>query len=703
MAVGLILCRWDDRLGVICEAKYPSNITEGLADEDLLTIFSTHAISEKAGVMAMRIKRVNIMSYYSGLPEGEKTDQFVLALILAPEEDPGPYEEGLVEIAKMIIPVVGKPGFEEFFAESFNRISKYISISEEQRYAFIFRDNTRRLLLERLANGPMTKEGLAKWLSKEVGQEITDIESLLVPLRKTDLIEELNISKGKKVNLEYVFLIRDVAVIRTPHINLFKAAKEGQMAGDLRDKYIDEVTKFFKDYRITGTDSVVISNVISDPDTFDIVRLLRNEYVTRAELTSKIGREIPNLDKVLKKLSDDNIILAIKDKKERVWIILKSDIVFPQFFPEYMVDVIRRRWKEGTIQKEIALKHLEILRAQYIATQAPKFRAKILDTINTIFSNAERMVKKKSWDQAATMLDQVANYTRDMGERKIGEQLDHISKSIREDKEKYVEQTWEQDRVKMLESFKDIAERDKAKMIAAKEGKKKKAAPPPKKTPPPKKKGKKGEEEPEEEPQEEPESYSIASTAPIPKSASASTPSPASTPPPLNVPPNLSRPPTGPSLSPPPSRSPPPSAPEPEPTAEPEAPAPAPQSGDIKELIVAKKEEVKKLSKEGDNLKIGQALSELADLFEKAGSKGDADKIRNKAIQMITTGMKEQEAAFEAQAKKAIKAKNFEEAAKFYDECYQIANKLFKSGMMDYADKAKKYQKAKQECEDKKG
>ena len=149
----LFYARWDDRLGVVLEAKYPGNVADSLGDDDLLTIFSTHAISEKAGVMAMRIKRVNIISYYSGLPEGERTSQFVVALILEPDENPSPFEEGLVEISKMLIPAVGKPKFDEFFAESFDRISKYVSISEEQRYSFIFRDNTRRLLLERLLMG----------------------------------------------------------------------------------------------------------------------------------------------------------------------------------------------------------------------------------------------------------------------------------------------------------------------------------------------------------------------------------------------------------------------------------------------------------------------------------------------------------------------------------------------------------------------
>ena len=469
---GIIVSRWDDRLGVVLEGAYPEEVSGLLSDDDLLTIFSTHAISEEAGIMSMRVKRNNIVSYYSGLPEDETTDQFFVALILDPEEDPNQYEEGLGEIANMIIPTVGKPGFEEFFAESFERIQKYVSINEEQRYSFIYRDNNRRLLLERLTQGPMTKEGLAKWISKEIGEEITDIEGLLGPLGKTNLIEEINISKGKKVTLEYVFLVRDVAAIRTPHVELYNAAKDGQMPGELRDKYVDQTTNFFKDYRITGRDSVKIAKIISDPDMYQIIKILREGYVAKAELPMKLEREIKNLDEYLNELAEKNIITAIKDKKDRVWIFLLSDVKFPNFFPEYMVDVIRRRWKEGTIQKEIALKHLELLRAEYIATQAPKYRKNMLKTIQAIFSAAEKDVSRGAYDQGATKLDRIANTLRDMGERETAAVVDEASRGMREDKEIYVEENWEEHRIQILEDFEDIKERDE--MLLKDKGKKKK-------------------------------------------------------------------------------------------------------------------------------------------------------------------------------------------------------------------------------------
>ncbi|MHA1822137.1 MAG: hypothetical protein ACTSVC_16805, partial [Promethearchaeota archaeon] len=471
MPRGMIVARWDDRMGVTPEAEFPEGIGSLLEHEDLLTIFSTHAISEKAGVLAMRIKRLNIVSYYSGIPEAEKTEQYFVVVILEEEEDPSSYEERLTEISKLIINAIDKPGFKEMFGNFYDQLIKMEKITEEQRYAFIFREHVRRLLLQKLTNGPMTKEGLAKWISKEIDEEITDIDSLLTPLKKTDLIEEVNISKGKKVSLEYVFLIRDVAVIRVPNVDIFMAAKQGQMAEGIREKYVEQVEKFFKEYRISNEDAEILGSLISNPDYYEIINLLRKEYTTHAELPLKLPRKIDNLDKILKDLDEKKIITAIKDKKQRVWVFLLSDIKFPTFFPEYMIDVIRRRWKEGTIAKQIALKHLELLRAEFIAREAPKYRRKMLKSIMSFFNNAESLINKGQFEQAATIFDTMAGVARDMGERALGELLDKAGKLLREDKERYVEEEFPDDRSAILELINTIAEHDKEKAKAAKAAK----------------------------------------------------------------------------------------------------------------------------------------------------------------------------------------------------------------------------------------
>ncbi len=695
MPQGILMARWDDRLGVVLESKYPEDITQGLVDDDLLTIFSTHAMSEQAGILSMRIKRFSIVSYYTGVPESEKESQYFVALVLAENENPNMFEESLTEIAKMIIDSVGKPGYTDFFVECFDRVSKMKEITEEQRYAFIFRDDVRSMLLTKLSDGPMTKDGLAKWLSKEVEHEVTDIDALLAPLIKTDLATEMNISKGKKVSLEYVFLIRDVAMVRTPHMNVFKAAKSGQMDPELKEKYIKEVEGFFKKYRITSQDSKVISELVSNPDIYDIIKVLRKGYMTREEVAPKIGRDMPNIDRHLKTLADAAIILPLKDKKQRVWIFLLSDVQAITFFPEYQVDVIRRRWKEGTIAKEIALKHLELLRAEYISTQAPKFRKKIFDSITANFENAQGNIKKKKLDQAASNLDVCATQAFDMGERKLGADLTNAAKLLREDKEKYIQEEWEKDKAKILAFFekikKSIAE------AGAKAPKKKKElevkekgkGPSEKATELEKGKGKEIQEKIVKEKAEFTLSTSSADkgTAP-PKAEPKATPAPI---------PSAPKKPAG--------LTPPPKLPTAGAKAEEKAPAPVAEppkaeavaspatesSKSLKKKIDDLEGEIKQLRKKGDNVKAAEMMSQLADLYKQTGNAKKAQQVYDEQNKLTIDALKDMQEDLMKKAKKAEKEKNWKGAAELYAECKDISSNLFKAGLMEEAERVKEF------------
>ncbi|MHA1757893.1 MAG: hypothetical protein ACTSVV_14045 [Promethearchaeota archaeon] len=634
-------------------------------------------MTESAGILSMRIKRFSIVSYYTGIPEDEAESQYFVALVLNENENPNTYEESLTEIAKMIIDAVGKPGFQDFYIECFDRVSKMKEISEEQRYAFIFRDDVRNLLLTKLTDGPMTKEGLAKWLSKEVEREVTDIDGLLAPLLKTDLVTELNISKGKKVSLEYVFLLRDVALIRAPHVEIFKAAKSGQMDPELREKYQKEVEKFFKTYRITTQDTRTIAEYISNPDTYDIIKVLRQGYMTREEIAPKIGREMPNLDRLLKRMAEDKIILPIKDKKQRVWIFLLSDIQAITFFPEYMVDVIRRRWKEGTIAKEIALKHLELLRAEYIATQAPKFRKKMFEAILSNFETAESNIKKKKLDLAASNLEVCSTQAFDMGERKLGAELTNAAKLLREDKEKYLEEQWEKDRATILEFFENIkksleeAQAKAPKKKKSLELKEKEAGPSEKAAELEAGKGK----ELKKEITKAKEEFSL--TATVNKEA---VPSVETKTPEKKKPPKAKAPPSKPTEPP-----------------QPSAEVKSDITSQIKDLEV----QIKQYKKQKDMVKVAESLAKLANLYKEAGDMKKAQEIYEEQNRVTIDTLRQLQADLIKKAKKAEKDKNWEEAANLYKECREISSNLFKAGQMSEAEKVKEFTALENKCRSK--
>ena len=506
----------------------------------------------------------------------------------------------------------------------------------------------------------MTKEGLAKWLSKEVEREVTDIDGLLAPLLKTDLATELNISKGKKVSLEYVFLLRDVALIRAPLVDMFKAAKSGQMAAELREKYQEKVEKFFKKYRITDQDTQLVAEFISNPDTYDIIKVLRDGYMTREEIIPKIGREMPNLDRLLKNLAEDDIILPIKDKKQRVWVFLLSDIQSITFFPEYMVDVIRRRWKEGTIAKEIALKHLELLRAEYISTQAPKFRSKMFSAIQDNFDNALSNIRKKKLDVAASNLEVCSTQAYDMGERKLGAELTSAAKLLREDKDKYIEEQWEDDKATILEFFEDI--KQSLEEAAQKKPKKKKElsvkekgkGPSEKATELEKGKGKQIQKELAKAKEEF--SLSDETAAEAPQKA-------------------------------PPQR---------------EAPPPAKEeSGDLKDQIKNMEKRIKKLKKQKEMVQVAQLMAELAELYKQAGDAKKAQQVYEEQNKITIDTLKSLQGDLTNKAKKAEKDKNWQEAADLYSEAKDISSNLFKAGQMDEADNVKEFTALEKKCRQK--
>ena len=51
------------------------------------------------------------------------------------------------------------------------------------------------------------------------------------------------------------------------------------------------------------------------------------------------------------------------------------------------------------------------------------------------------------------------------------------------------------------------------------------------------------------------------------------------------------------------------------------------------------------------------------------------------------------------EARAALKARNFRQAAQNFGELAEIAAKLFKAGLSEYAEKEKKYRAAQKECQ----
>ena len=174
MPKGLIMVRWDDKVGIVAEGKYPDSLV--ISEDQMMRIFTTHAMGGgEAGFLTMMIEGLNIASYYTGLPE-EGKDQFYLALILNDDENPDAFEEALTETLQLLIPIRKKPEFKSVLSQSYKKVGKYLKLTEEQRFSFIFKSANRTLLLKKLTEGAVPKEVLRKWLGDRIGDEILDLD-----------------------------------------------------------------------------------------------------------------------------------------------------------------------------------------------------------------------------------------------------------------------------------------------------------------------------------------------------------------------------------------------------------------------------------------------------------------------------------------------------------------------------------------------
>ena len=68
MPVGLVVMKWDERVGTEILAKYPEEII--ITDKTLMQVYSTHEYIGESGMIILMIDSLNIASYYTGSDKG---------------------------------------------------------------------------------------------------------------------------------------------------------------------------------------------------------------------------------------------------------------------------------------------------------------------------------------------------------------------------------------------------------------------------------------------------------------------------------------------------------------------------------------------------------------------------------------------------------------------------------------------------------
>jgi hypothetical protein len=362
MPRGIVTVKWDDTKGTVLRAKHPEDLQ--LTADEMMRIFTSHAMGEgKPGFMSMKLETMNVASYYTGLAaRGEP--QYYIALVLGSDEDAGMFEEPLTETARNLLKSIDKDSFLDQLVKSYGRLSDYVRLTDEQRLALIILDPTRKLIFKKLSETSLSKIELQEWLEQELQTQIADMDLLLVPLIRTNLIKKAVV---EGITGDCLFLIRDMFVTLAPPERIVTKILKGEIKGEMAEASRIEMTNFFKEYKMSDDATANVAEILSDMDNYDIISRLRNDIIDKEELAKQTKKPVGEIEKLIKKLKKLGVVEEMKDMEGHIVCVLKADPQISLFFPEYMVDNIRARWSSGEVSKEMAVKYLQLLREEFLA------------------------------------------------------------------------------------------------------------------------------------------------------------------------------------------------------------------------------------------------------------------------------------------------------------------------------------------------
>lgn len=361
MPVGLVVMKWDERVGTEILAKYPEDIS--VTDKTLMQVYSTHEYSGESGMISLMIGALNIASYYTGPDKG-----YYILLLLSLDDDPDSYEGGLIDISRIILQNVEDDAYVSMVPDLFRRLSVYPTLNNEQRLAITYQDEIKRLIINRLREeGVVSKSELMVWLKDKYKQGFVDLEGVLLELIKREIVKETSV---KGMPSELIFLVRDILVLRVPPVKILEDPSTRGLPSQLVEDYKIQVKQFFQNYRPTEADNLRIIDILINPQIYETLRLLRTAIVTRNELEKLRKKGVDDLDDALKQLWDTKLVQVFKDARDIEYYALLSDFYLNLIFPKYLLNVIQKVHGQKSKSDQVLLEYLTVLENTYTDAKA---------------------------------------------------------------------------------------------------------------------------------------------------------------------------------------------------------------------------------------------------------------------------------------------------------------------------------------------
>ena len=363
LPIGLVLMKWDERIGTDILAKYPEE-TE-ISEKTLMQIYSTHEYSGEKGVITLTAGILNILSYYTGPERG-----YYLLLILKSEDDPDIYEGGMADIIRILLENIEDDSYLYLMPSLFQRLSLYPSLSDEEIIVLNYQDEIKRMIIENLRDvGVITKAELTIWLRDRYVEGFIDLEATLLELMKKDIIKQVSV---KGLPSELIVFTNDFFMLRVPPVKLLEDPVNRGLPTQFAKEYLAEVKKFYQNYRPSKEDNLKIVEILINPQVYETLRLLRTAIVTRQDLEKLKIKGVDDVYGALKLLWDNQSIKVFRDEKNNEYYALLSDFYMDLIFPKYLLKVIKMAYEQKSIANRALIEYLKVLEETYYNMKSQK-------------------------------------------------------------------------------------------------------------------------------------------------------------------------------------------------------------------------------------------------------------------------------------------------------------------------------------------
>ncbi len=373
MPIGFVITEWTEDSGLAVSHKYPKTLDVDL--DDMMRIFYAHITGAgEAGNVVVRLEkaRANVSSYFTGM---ESEVPLMINLLLELGEEPEMFGETVIQEMNNTILKFIKPSdmnvsqkydnvedLYEYLKDSLLLLERLENLSKEQRMAQIYSSDKGRKILEILQDKALSRKELQSILEEKMNKIISNLEITLDSFIKTGLVKQDWVEGDTDISL---FLLLDFTLFRTPSAKLIENTKTHLPTPELATKYLKEVNDYFSKYKPSLEDNLILAQNMLNPEKYDYNSLFRERAYPLEKIPKGPGESLQQIGNILKPMEKDNIITFIKDSKDKVWVFLLTNIEAHTFYPEYLIEKIRKDSMEGKLKKEVAIKHLELLEEAY--------------------------------------------------------------------------------------------------------------------------------------------------------------------------------------------------------------------------------------------------------------------------------------------------------------------------------------------------